>query len=994
MSNADQQLDECGCCEGVKRLTPASVENLPGLTALAYRVGTHGSFKSTMQAALSGQAPLRQLTTRDDDDPAIALLDGWATVLDVLSFYQERVANEGYLRTATERRSILEMARSIGYELRPGVAAGTFLAFTLETAAGAPLSAKVPIGTKAQSTPAQDEAPQAFETTEEIQALGAWNQLKPRQTEPAPPKLGWKTLYLKGTSTNLKPGDALLVIGDERLKDPGNENWDFRRVVIVTPVTSASTADPNASYTIVTLNEGLGSFRPLVEPTKKNPKVYALRQRASLFGYNAPDWRAMPESLKAGYLGLDPAPAGLHDRVKEHTEWPDYNIAGISDPPPRAAKGSGLYGEYFDALAFEQRKATRTDPTINFNWGAGSPHSGISADTFSIRWTGWVQAKASASYNFHLLADDGVRLWLDGKLIIDEWRDQGATEFTSAPVRLLAGEKYDVKLEYYERTGGAVVELSWSAPGLPKEIIPASQLYPRDIHDVHLDAIYAQIVAGSWAVLAIPEYDEVYRVKAVAEDSRSNFGMSAKTSRLTLHGEHLRDLFNERIRDTVIFAQSEEIEFAERPIAEPVSGIETELSKEVEGLFAGQLVAISGADSNTGEPIAEIAVLDRIESTNGVVKLVFTARLENSYRRDSVVINANVARATHGDTKEEVLGSGDGSRPFQKFVLKQNPLTFVSAATASGAETTLAVRVNDVLWKEVPDFYQLASTERAYTTRIADDGKVTVQFGDGTTGARVPTGAENISAKYRVGIGLGGMLDAGQINLLLSRPLGVNGVMNPLAPTGAEDPEKLEQARHNAPLTVLTLDRIVSLQDFEDFTLAFAGIGKAQATWLWDGEKRLIHLTVAGVDGGDVPPTSDLYNNLVAAIDAARHVDQRVKIDTYKGLLFDIEAKLLIDPDYLVVEVQAAVETSLIEAFAFASRSFGQAVTASEVIAITQGVAGVVAVDLDKLYFDGATAGLHQRLPANIAHWEVNKIKPAELLTLNADGIKLTEIAQ
>src|SRR5262249_38970883 len=129
MSNGEQQLNECGCCEGVKALTPASIENLPGLSALVYRVGTYGSFKTTMQASLSGQATLRQLTTRDDDDPAIATLDGWATVLDVLSFYQERIVNEGYLRTAAERRSILEMARSIGYELRPGVAAGTFLAF-------------------------------------------------------------------------------------------------------------------------------------------------------------------------------------------------------------------------------------------------------------------------------------------------------------------------------------------------------------------------------------------------------------------------------------------------------------------------------------------------------------------------------------------------------------------------------------------------------------------------------------------------------------------------------------------------------------------------------------------------------------------------------------------------------------------------------------------------------------------------------------------------
>ena len=183
-------MNECGCCEGVESFTPASVENLPGLSALVYRVGTQGSFKTTMQAALSGQAPLRELTTREDDDPAIATLDGWATILDVLSFYQERIANEGYLRTATERRSILEMARSIGYELRPGVAAGTFLAFKLETAPGAPPSARIPVGTKAQSTPAQDERPQTFESTEEIVGFGAWNELKARQTEAVLPTLG------------------------------------------------------------------------------------------------------------------------------------------------------------------------------------------------------------------------------------------------------------------------------------------------------------------------------------------------------------------------------------------------------------------------------------------------------------------------------------------------------------------------------------------------------------------------------------------------------------------------------------------------------------------------------------------------------------------------------------------------------------------------------------------------------------------------------------
>src|SRR2546423_237015 len=177
---ATPQLNDCGCCEGVEDETPALIENLPGLTALAYRVGTHSRFKESMQVDLSRHAPLRDLKTRRDDDPTIGLLDAWATVLDVLTFYQERVANEGYLRTGTERRSLLELARSIGYELRPGIAASTYLMFTMETAAGAPPEAIVSVGTKAQSVPEQDQQAQTFETIEEITGRPAWNELLPR----------------------------------------------------------------------------------------------------------------------------------------------------------------------------------------------------------------------------------------------------------------------------------------------------------------------------------------------------------------------------------------------------------------------------------------------------------------------------------------------------------------------------------------------------------------------------------------------------------------------------------------------------------------------------------------------------------------------------------------------------------------------------------------------------------------------------------------------
>ena len=111
--------------------------------------------------------------------------------------------------------------------------------------------------------------------------------------------------------------------------------------------------------------------------------------------------------------------------------------------------------------------------------------------------------------------------------------------------------------------------------------------------------------------------------------------------------------------------------------------------------------------------------------------------------------------------------------------------------------------------------------------RHDDDGRTTVQFGDGINGARLPTGQNNVRAEYRKGTGLGGLVEAGQLSQLLSRPLGLKEVVNPEDAEGAEDPESRDDARKNAPTTVLTLDRAVSLQDYEDFARTFAGVAKA-----------------------------------------------------------------------------------------------------------------------------------------------------------------------
>ncbi|MGN6758349.1 MAG: putative baseplate assembly protein, partial [Thermomicrobiales bacterium] len=239
--------ETCGCCAGGTLLTPLSLVNRPGLPALAYRVGTHGSFLATMLARLaSGDFPaLAGLTARTGDDPAIALLDAWATVADVLTFYQERIANEGYLRTATERRSILELARLVGYTLRPGVAASTYLAYTLDKDPQPETTVTIPQGSRAQSVPAGGELPQTFETSDDLAARYAWNNLQPRLTRPT--RLtqadagALATLYFTGITTGLRPNDPLLLVFG-----PGVGEQVLLQVKTVTP-------EPMQNRTAVTL---------------------------------------------------------------------------------------------------------------------------------------------------------------------------------------------------------------------------------------------------------------------------------------------------------------------------------------------------------------------------------------------------------------------------------------------------------------------------------------------------------------------------------------------------------------------------------------------------------------------------------------------------------------------------------------------------------------------------------------------------------------------
>ena len=151
----------------------------------------------------------------------------------------------------------------------------------------------------------------------------------------------------------------------------------------------------------------------------------------------------------------------------------DEAFVNITTPP---APGTGLRGVYYSNMDFTGTSMTRTDAAVNFNWGTGGPSSTIGTDTFSVRWTGRVQAEKTERYTFYTRTDDGVRLWVNGQLLIDRWVPQSATEW-SGSIDLRVGQMYTIRMEYFERFGNALAELRWSSPTTPKQVVPTSRLY-------------------------------------------------------------------------------------------------------------------------------------------------------------------------------------------------------------------------------------------------------------------------------------------------------------------------------------------------------------------------------------------------------------------------------------------------------------------------------------------------------------------------------------
>ncbi|WP_329214417.1 putative baseplate assembly protein [Streptomyces sp. NBC_01485] len=948
---------------------PAPVWNRPGLPALSYRVGDHRQFLDAMLARLPAagddeHAPLAGLTTREPDDPSIALLDAWAVVADVLTFYQERIADEGFLRTAAEPESLVRLGRLVGHRPRPALAAAAHLAYTLDPGT----SCVVPAGSQVKSEPEPGALPVVFETAGDLAARAEWNRLPVRATRPpaltADVATSVRSLDVEGVQPALRPGDRLLfAYPDARLNltrvvESAQPDPARGRTTVLLRVPDATGQLDNA---VDALREDLeeaarrasseGPFEELLTLLRevrqraeelRDPDTFAARLDRRL--------RRLHDRL-AG-LGGDLDVDGLAERAAVRLATVQDAVRRLAGAPERAASAGGraLLRDLADPAGRVQHAV---DPLLDA-LGLGKPPRHTSPAVTDALGAG-------SDALPRLLAGNGpgvtASLYEALSAVAPPVTAPGVHRFRVVAAPLGASIPDDARVLRLLR--GAAASRAEGGGPLPGDVLL-------------LDAVHEEIQPGSWLAVRVAgrSRTRVVRVVEAGQLSVANDVDAVRVTRLRLAGPWTEDCEDVAVRRaTTVWAAGEPLTPAASPDPADVAGAAVALDGTFEGLAAGRLVVVSGERTDVvpgggaGVAGAELAVLagvrhafdgtsfdDRVRTT-----LLLTAPLAHRYRRGSVVVHGNVVTATAGETVTEVLGSGDAGRAGQVFGLRRGPLVWLPSASADGGEEELTVRVDGVAWRRTADLGEEGPLDQAFRLRAGIDGRAAVEFGDGRHAARPPTGTENVTARYRVGGGRAGNVAAGRINQVVSRPFGVSGVTNPLPATGGADADGPARTRQAIPLRLAAFDRLVSVSDYQSFARAFAGVGQAVARRCVDGGRPVLHLTVVAADDAPLDTASPLLAALRSALRRYGDPALPVRVEPCERVRLVVVLGVRTAAGHLPEQVERRVREALAARLGFWGAYLGHPVYQSAVIAAAQAVPGVDFVDLDA--FGGVPEG-------------------------------------
>ena len=342
-----------------------------------------------------------------------------------------------------------------------------------------------------------------------------------------------------------------------------------------------------------------------------------------------------------------------------------------------------------------------------------------------------------------------------------------------------------------------------------------------------------------------------------------------------------------------------------------------------------------------------VEIKDLVKDTESLKLYVSPAFHNNKvFTLHNTLIYGNVVRATHGETQpEKIVGSGDASQTKQNFKLSSDKVSWLAdAAFSSGVRADLSLRVGARIWQQVQDLSLSAAEDHHYSVKVNEDNSLSICFGDGRHGRRLPTGIDNIRVRLRNGYGEEGNLAARSL-VKIARPHSlIDDFTAPLSATGGSEKESAENMRNSAPATVLALSRAVSLDDFSHLAGHHSMLWQAKAfEKIPDRPGRSKIEVVAVAAGGAVfhseSDTAKLIQNYLIAHAAP---DTPVSVISYEPLFMQLKLSIMVDKQaFDKKQVTAAVEEYVQSQLILNKRKLGQPLFRSEIIALLEQVEGV-----------------------------------------------------
>ncbi|HEX7048861.1 MAG TPA: putative baseplate assembly protein [Longimicrobiales bacterium] len=891
---------------------PVTAVNLPFQPRIAYRTGDYSTVRHALLERLAETFPgwNPELAARDGArDMGVALVELFAYMADILGFYQDCRANEAYLRTAVLPGSLIELCALIDYRRAPGASAGALEAFLLKEGQ----RGVIPAGFRVKSQAVGGAPSLMYETARELEGDAARNRLK---------LLG----HDRSLRTLSPPGAPATT---DVLLDQGYSGLKAGAFVVLSAEGGSEIAVRLGAVTLEGEKRRIG-WAPGAVPAGADLPI------ADLTVYGAPKQamvlaaRARADEITAGALaaqieGPGASAIGEGDRVL-------FVSGGLMEP-------ALVIGRSGDVVTWNRGFTTsllRSETRIYRGATAGHTDLVVRRGAMSIPRS--LIAGEDPEPGDHLLISDA-----SGVERVTVARTDGYTIHLAEP----APRAFHPVEQMHSH---ATVELhrvrlprEGVTTGISTYAIPSPARLTGAEQTLTLDRTYEGLEAGALLVLHDGTHTAVNRVESVEVDA---------DGRTVLHLEAPAGAAFEIASFVVYgpFAQAMRVDGYDRSEATLAAG-QTRLTfaGAVEGLRPGDWLAIEGGGRAEGVRITAIST-----DADGHTVVDLEHALVHAYPLADAVVYGNVVPITHGETVvEQALGSGDRSLAGQRFTLHRQPTSYIHDATAArGVASTLEVFVNDARWTAVESLAESGPEDRHYSIEVDEAGVTSFTFGDGRHGARLPTGRDNVRVRYRVGLGADGNVAPGTIRTM-PRPLPfIESAFNPAGAAGGADPETVDEMRRIAPVTIRTLDRAVSLADYADLALSYAGIAKARADWDREDGRRIVRLTVAAVGGQ--PMTAPLKDALRAYLDARRSPHHRLRIRDYQRLPIRLELDVHVLPDHLRLETKVRVERALGAGytgedgasgepgyFRFERRDFGGALYLSDIYGLVERVQGV-----------------------------------------------------